>query len=64
MISRLNDVIRRRGLTKRELARLVGVSEDTIGRAARDDGIGRLTLGKLERLAHALGCGVKDLFEG
>ena len=63
MRSLLNPRICDAGITKRERARRVGVSEDTVGRWARDDGIEKATLGKLGRVAEALDCGICDLFD-
>ena len=63
MKSLLNARLCDAGITKRKLAWLVGVSEDTIGRWASDEGVAKATLGKLDKVAEALDCCVKDLFE-
>lgn len=63
MKSKLNVVLAERRVTKRELARRLGVRPETVWRWSTDDGIGNVPLERLARIAEALGCGVADLYE-
>lgn len=63
MRSRLRVVLADRRVTNRELARRLGVSENTVCRWGSDEGIGQASLAALERVASALGCEARELFE-
>lgn len=63
MKSRINVLLAERRMTKRALARELGVHEMTVSRWSRDDGIESMSLRELARLAEAVGCDPKDLFE-
>jgi transcriptional regulator with XRE-family HTH domain len=52
--------LKARGLTYRELAKLIGVSEPTI---KRDLGRGNFSLSRLDRICDALGVGIADLVQ-
>ena len=47
----------------RELCRLSGVTTDTLRRAVDDSRLDSCTLKVLGKIADALGCSVKDLFD-
>ena len=47
----------------RELCRLSGVTTDTLRRAVDDSRLDSCTLKVLGKIAEALGCSVKDLFD-
>lgn len=64
MKSLLNVRLAERRMTKRELERLTGIKRTSLWHYSQDgDGIGRARLGALARIAEAIGCDVKDLFE-
>ena len=63
MKSRINVLLAEKRVTKRELARQLGVHEMTVSRWSKDDGIGSMSLRELERVAETIGCEAKDLFE-
>lgn len=63
MRSLLNVRLAEARMTKLELARRTGISRSAIWNYSKDERIGRVRLGVLERIAGVLGCGVKDLFE-
>lgn len=50
-------------MTKREVARSLGVAVATVWRWSTDDGIERITLKNLVALAGAIGCSITDLYE-
>lgn len=52
-----------RRVKKRELADDVGVRPQAVGKWCTDKGMEGLTVGKLCRVADALGCDPRDLFE-
>lgn len=52
-----------RRMTQRQLCEAAGVSKDTMWRMTTDEGIGRVTLARLVRVADALGCDVTDLYD-
>lgn len=60
--SNLKYIMRERKITISRLIELSGVSNHTIVRARRTS-ISECTLGTLEKIADALNCKVKDLFE-
>ncbi len=62
MKSRLEQVMKDKGVTIRELEKLSGVTTVTIVRARKDGLIGRCSLDTIQKLATALGCSVYDLF--
>ena len=55
---RIKDVCREKGITQKELAGLLGVSEMTLSRASK----GNTSLDLLDRMAVALGVSVPELF--
>lgn len=55
---RIKDVCREKGITQKELAGLLGVSEMTLSRASK----GNTSLDLLDRMAAALGVSVPELF--
>jgi DNA-binding Xre family transcriptional regulator len=61
--SNLKYVMRRKNITINKLIEMSGVSNHTIVRARRTSSINECTLGTLEKIADALDCKVKDLFE-
>lgn len=75
--SNLSGIMRQKGIRFRELVDLTGhetrdqegnvtkekVSSATISKACKDKGILTVRLGKLQVIAQALGCQVKELFE-
>jgi DNA-binding Xre family transcriptional regulator len=60
--SNLKYVMRQKNVTINKLIEMSGVSNHTIVRARRTS-ISECTLGTLEKIADALECKVKDLFE-
>jgi DNA-binding Xre family transcriptional regulator len=60
--SNLKYVMRKKNVTINELIETSGVSNHTIVRARRTD-IKECSLSTLEKIADALNCKVKDLFE-
>lgn len=50
-------------MTKRELEARTGLSRSALWYFSKDDHIGRAQLKTLARVAEAIGCSVKDLFE-
>ena len=62
MRSMIRNRVKEAGITQAELARRIGVDKQTVFRWC-GDGIRVLTLGKAERVADALGCRVRDLFD-
>jgi DNA-binding Xre family transcriptional regulator len=60
--SNLKYVMRQKNVTINKLIEMSGVSNHTIVRARRTS-ISECTLGTLEKIADALDCKVKDLFE-
>lgn len=63
MRSRVNVLLAERRMTKRELERRLGISHSTAWHWTTDEGIERLPIWKLRRLAEAIGCEVDDLFD-
>ena len=63
MKSRLEDMLAERRVKKRELADDVGVRPQAVGKWCTDKGMAGLTVGKLCRVADALACDPRDLFE-
>jgi DNA-binding Xre family transcriptional regulator len=61
--SNLKYVMRQKNVTINELAELAELSPDTVARARRTKKIGESRLNTLEKIATALGCNIKDLFE-
>ncbi|GHU14031.1 hypothetical protein FACS189449_10170 [Alphaproteobacteria bacterium] len=61
--SNLKCIMAYKGVTIAELVELARVSHDTIARIRLTKRIGECKLNTLERIAKALGCKVKDLFE-
>lgn len=56
--SKLKEIRKRRGLTQRELAEKVGVSESYICQVENGK---MMSIRKLDKLAEFLGCDAKDL---
>lgn len=56
---RIKDVCREKGITQKELAGLLGVSEMTLSRASK----GNTSLDLLDRMAVALGVEIVELFD-
>lgn len=56
---RLKDVCQRRGITQKELASKLGVSEMTLSRASK----GNTSLQMIDSIASALGVPVTELFD-
>lgn len=65
MRSMLNVRLAEARMTKRELERRTGLGHTTVWHYATDgsDGIGSARMATLEKIARAIGCSVKDLFE-
>lgn len=63
MRSRLGVRLAEARMTNRELARRLGVDENTVGRWKTDGGVGSLTLRRAAEAARVLGCSVADLFD-
>lgn len=63
MRSLVQQRLERAGMTQRELSDRLGVHKVTVCRWCSDEGIRSMTIRQLERVADAVGCGVKDLFE-
>ena len=64
MKSLLNVRLAEARITKRDLGRMTGISHNTLWQYSKDgDGLARARLGTLARIAEAIGCSVKDLFE-
>jgi DNA-binding Xre family transcriptional regulator len=61
--SNLKYIMTRQGVTISKLVELSRLSPDTIARVRRTKKIGECKLNTLEKIAKALGCKVKDLFE-
>lgn len=60
IVDAIRGLLRTRGLTYRDLAALLGVSEPTI---KRDLGRGNFSLSRLDRICEALGVGLDELLE-
>ena len=63
MKSLVNVRIAEAGTTKREVSQRAGVGRTQLWKYSTDEGIERATMPALVRIAQAIGCGVKDLFE-
>lgn len=63
MKSKLEQVMKDKGVTIRLLEQLSGVTSVTIVRARKDELIAKCSLETLQKLAVALGCSVHDLFD-
>ncbi len=73
MISKVEDVMKTKGITVRKLRELTAKSDDpdhpdalsmsTIIKARGSESIGGCSLSTLERIAKALGCSIHDLFD-
>ena len=63
MRSRLNVVLAERRVTKTALARELRVHRPSVHVWSTDKGMAGLTVGTLCRVARALGCDPRDLFE-
>lgn len=50
-------------MTNRDLARRLGVTENTVWRWNTDEGVGSLSLRRAAQVAEVLGCRVSDLYE-
>lgn len=61
--SRVNVLLAERRMSKRELERRLGIAHSSAWRWTSDEGIAKLPLTKLQRLANAIGCEVEDLYE-
>lgn len=63
MKSKVNVLLAERRMTKSELERKLDLAHSSIWRWTSDEGIAKLTIEKLHRLAAAIGCEVDDLYE-
>ena len=63
MRSRLNVVLAEKRVTKTALARELCVHRQSVHVWCTDKGMAGLTVGKLCRVARALGCDPRELFE-
>lgn len=63
MKSLLNVRLAEARMTKREVSEATGIPRSSLWNYSRDEHIGRVRLGTLQKVADAIGCGVKDLFE-
>ncbi|MBQ9003504.1 MAG: helix-turn-helix transcriptional regulator [Eggerthellaceae bacterium] len=63
MKSRLNVVMAEKGLRKVDVAKAIGVHMQSMWRWSTDEGIEGISLRTLSKLAEAIGCDAKDLFE-
>lgn len=61
--SRLKEVMEDRGFSVRLLEAASGVANPTITKARKDDGMAIMSIRVLSKLAAALDCSVKDLFD-
>ncbi|GAU07598.1 helix-turn-helix domain-containing protein [Desulfoplanes formicivorans] len=61
--SKLEHLMKAKGMTIRALEQRSGVNNVTILKARKDSEISRCTLATLEKLAHALDVSVHDLFD-
>ena len=61
--SRLNVLLAERHVTKRELAKMAGVTPATVWRWSTDEGMGRSRLDTLVQVSDALGCPLQSLFD-
>lgn len=61
--SNVKCLMRQEGITINKLAELSNLSPDTIARIRRTKKIGECKLNTLEKIAKAISCKVKDLFE-
>ena len=63
MKSRLKHALFVAGETQSGLARRLGINRATVHRWVTDEGVLMMSLRQAERVASALGCKIKDLFE-
>lgn len=63
MKSKVKILMKERGVTVRKLREEHGLNFQTVTNAGDDRKIRKCQLGTLEKIAHALGCRVKDLFD-
>ena len=55
--------MRSKGITLREVVGKTGISESTLLKIRKSSAIGECKLSTLKKVAQAIGCKVKDLFE-
>ena len=62
-VSNIDAIRKEKKITTSLLAEESGISRQAIYKARQDDGIAECRLSTLERIATALGCSTKDLYE-
>ena len=62
MESRLNVILAKKKMTKKQLGDLTGYGRTTLWKISTDKGIENTNMQKLKRIAEALNCQIKDLF--
>src|SRR5271156_3023153 len=60
LVKGIKSRLRAQGISYRELAKLIGISEPTV---KRDLARGNFSLHRLDKICHALGVGVADLVQ-
>ena len=64
LYSNIKDIMKKKGITMKQLEEMTGVYSSTINKARQDEGIAECRLSTLARIAAALGVPVKKVFEG
>ena len=62
-VSKIDALRKEKRITTSSLAEKSGISRQAIYKARQDDGIAECRLSTLDRIASALGCSTKDLYE-